>query len=105
MLPEQVVEPVAAGCGLGDQVLVIEAFQATASLARGGLIQRGARVGVDVWPWVQAQAAEQPLLVFGEVAVREAERSGHRQFSATVRPSRSLAAASSAANPAGVQVR
>ena len=55
MLPEQVVEPVAAGCGLGDQVLVIEAFQAAASLARGGVIQRSGRVGVDVWPWVQAQ--------------------------------------------------
>ena len=79
MLPEQVVEPVPAVRGLGDQVLVVEDFHAAAGLISGGVIQRGGGAGVDVGTGVQAQAAEQPPLAGVQVLVGQAERGRDRQ--------------------------
>jgi hypothetical protein len=62
MLADQVVQPVAAVAGLGEQVLIVQACQAAPGSVYGGAVERGG-VGVDVGTRVQAQAAEQPLLI------------------------------------------
>ena len=62
VLADQVMEPVPAAGGLGDQVLVIQCLQAAARGGHAAAIQRGGGIGVDVWARVQAQAAEQPPL-------------------------------------------
>ena len=90
VLADQVVQPVPAAGGLGDQVLVVQGLQAAAGGAQIGLVQRGGGIGVDVGAGVQAQAAEQPLLSRGEVRVGQVERGGDRQV---------LGAASAPAGP------
>ena len=70
---------VAAGHGLGEQMLVVQVLQATAGDVQGGAVERGGRVGVEVGSWMQAEPAEQPLQVFGEVVVGKAERGRYRQ--------------------------
>ena len=65
VLADQVMEPVPAGGGLGDQVLVVEGLQAAARPGQAGVVQRGGGVGVDVGAGVQAQPAEQPPLGVG----------------------------------------
>jgi hypothetical protein len=77
VLSEQVVEPVSAGGGLGDQVLVVEVLQAAAGLIRGGVIEGGGGAGVDVGTGVQAQPSEQPPLAVVQVLVGQAERGRH----------------------------
>jgi hypothetical protein len=79
VLADQVVEPVPAAGGLGDQVLVVEGLQAPARGGHAGTIQRRGGIGVDVGTRVQAQAAEQPPLGGGQVPVGQAERGRHRQ--------------------------
>ena len=61
VLAEQVVQQVAAGCGLGDQVLVIQVFQAAARLVQADVVEGGGGVGVEAGAGDQAEAAEQPL--------------------------------------------
>ena len=61
VLAEQVVQQVAAGCWLGDQVLVIQVFQAAARLVQADVVEGGGGVGVEAGAGDQAQAAEQPL--------------------------------------------
>ena len=59
VLADQVMEPVPAGGGLGDQVLIVERLQAAARRPRQHAVQRGRGAGVDIGARVQAQAAEQ----------------------------------------------
>ena len=80
MLADQVVQPVAAAGGLGEQALVIQGIQAAAGGGQVGAVQGGGRVGVDIGPGVQAQAAEQQLLAGGEVGVGQVERGGDRHI-------------------------
>ena len=68
MFAEQVVQLVAAGCGLGEQVLVIQLIKAAAGGVQAGAVERGGGVGVDAGAREQAEPAEQPLLA----AVRSA---------------------------------
>jgi hypothetical protein len=70
---DQVVQLVAAGRGFGEQVLVIQALQAAAGGAEGGAVERRGGVGVDVRAGVQAEQAEQPLLIIRQVLVGQAE--------------------------------
>jgi hypothetical protein len=77
---DQVVQPVPALGGLGQQVLVVQGLQASASSAQIGAVQGGGGVAVDVGAGVQPQPAEQPLLVPGEIRVRQVERGGHPEF-------------------------
>src|SRR5690349_10736463 len=79
VLTEQVMEPVPAGGGLSDQVLIVEGLQASASRIEGGVIEGGGGVGVDVGAGMQAQSAEQPLLAVVQVGIRQAERGRDRQ--------------------------
>ena len=65
MLAEQVVQLVAAGCGLGDQVLVIQLIEVAAGVGQAGAVERGGGVGVEAGARDQAEPAEQPLLVRG----------------------------------------
>ena len=103
VLAEQVVQPVAAAGGLGDQVLAVQGLQAAARGGQAGAIQRGGGVGVDVGAGVQAQAAEQPPLPGGQVPVGQIERGGHRQVLGRHQLQPAAAAARSAARPAAVQ--
>jgi len=73
------VQLVTAGGGLGDQMLVIELIEVAAGGLRAGGVERGSGVGVDAGARVQPEAAEQPLLVRGEVGVGQPERGGDRQ--------------------------
>ena len=74
VLAEQVVQPVTAGRGLADQVLVIQLIEQAASLLHAGVIEGGGGVGVEVRAGDQAQAAEQPLRAGGEVGVGQVKR-------------------------------
>jgi len=74
VLAEQVVQPVTAGCGLGDQVLVIQLIEQAAGLIQAGAIEGGGGVDVEVRAGDQAQAAEQPLRAGGEVGVGQVKR-------------------------------
>ena len=103
VLAEQVVQQVAAGCGLGEQVLVIQLIEAAAGLVQADVIERGGGVGVDTGARDQAEAAEQPLLGRGEVGVGQAERCGDRQVLRPHEGQPVAAAASSAASWAAVQ--
>src|SRR5215468_10941281 len=78
MLAEQVVQLVAAGCGLADQVLVIQLIKVAPGGGQASAVERGGGVGVDARARVQAEAAKQPLLATGEVPVGEVERRGDR---------------------------
>ena len=60
MLAEQVVQLVAAGCGLGEQVLVIQLIEQAAGLIQAGAIQGGGGVGVEVRAGDQAKAPGPP---------------------------------------------
>ena len=64
VLAEQVVQLVPAGCGLGDQMLVVQLIKAAAGLLQGGVFEGGGGVAVEVSAGNQAEAAEQPLLVW-----------------------------------------
>ena len=70
---------VAAGGGLGEQVLVIQLIQVAAGVVQAGVVQRGGGVGVEAGPGNQAEPAEQPLLACGEVLVGQVERGRDRQ--------------------------
>jgi hypothetical protein len=76
VLADQVVHPVPALGRLGQQVLVIQRLQPPARGRETGAVQRGGRVAVDVGAGVQPQPPEQPLLIFGQVRVRQVERGG-----------------------------
>ena len=67
MLAEQVVQPVAAGRGLGDQVLVIKLIEVAARGVQAGAVEGGGGIGVEAGARDQAQPAEQPLLCRGQV--------------------------------------
>jgi hypothetical protein len=77
VLADQVVQPVPALSRLGQQVLVVQGLQAAAGGRRIRAVQRGGGVGVDVGAGVQAQPPEQPLLVPGQVGIRQIEGGGH----------------------------
>ena len=64
MFADQVVQPVAATGGFGDQVLVIQAVEVAAGLRQAGAVEGGGGIGVDVGAGVQAEPPEQPLLVW-----------------------------------------
>jgi len=61
VLAQQVVQPVTAGRGLADQVLVIQLIEQSAALLQADAIEGGGGVGVEVRAGDQAEAAEQPL--------------------------------------------
>ena len=79
MLADQVVQPVPALGRLGNQVLVVQGLQAAAGGRKVGAVQSGGGVTVDVGAGVQPQPPEQPLLVLGQVGIRQVERGGHGQ--------------------------
>ena len=58
MLTEQVVQLVATGCGLGDQVLVIQLIEMAAGGGQAGAVERGGGIGVDARTRDQAEPAE-----------------------------------------------
>jgi hypothetical protein len=60
-------------------VLFIQLIEQAASLIHAGAIQGGGGVGVEAGAGDQAEAAEQPLLVLGEVGVGQVKRGGDRQ--------------------------
>jgi hypothetical protein len=64
---EQVVQTVAARCGLGEQMLVIQLIKQTASCAQACIVERGGGVCIEAGARDQAEAAEQPLLFWSEV--------------------------------------
>ena len=103
VLADQVVQPVPAPRQLGEQVLVVQGLQAAAGGRQAGAVQGGGGVGVDVGAGVQPEPPEQPLLVLGQVGIGQVERGGDRQVLGVISSSRSTAAASSAARPAGDQ--
>src|SRR5262249_61856968 len=59
-------------------MLVIELIEMAAGGLRADGVERGSGVSVDAGARVQPEAAEQPLLVGGEVGVGQAERGGDR---------------------------
>ena len=69
VLADQVVKAVAAVCGFGQQIVVIDVFEQVPRLVHVGAIEGGGGICVDLRPGVQAQMAEYPLLVRGEVLV------------------------------------
>src|SRR5215467_7008051 len=73
VLAEQVVQLVAAGGGLGEQVVVIQVIELAAGSIEGGGVQGSSGVGVDARAGDQAEAAEQPLLARVEVLVGQVE--------------------------------
>jgi hypothetical protein len=79
VLAKQVVQEVAAGCGLGDQVMVIQLVEQAASAPQGGVVEGSGGVAVDVVARGQAQPAKQPLLGWVEVGVGQVERRRHGQ--------------------------
>ena len=79
MLAEQVVQEVAAGRRLGDQMMVVELIELTAGGWHVDVVEGRRGVGVDIWAGGQAEPAEQPLLLRGEIGVRQVERSSDRQ--------------------------
>ena len=79
MFPEQIVQLVPAEGGLSDQVLVIQLIELAAGFAQASAVQRGGGIGVEAGPGNQAKPAKQPLLVLGEVLVRQVERGSDRQ--------------------------
>ena len=79
VLADQVVQPVPARSGLGEQILVIQRLQAVAGSTQAGAVQGSRGVAVDVGAGVEPQPPKQPLLVRGQVPVRQVERGGHRQ--------------------------
>jgi hypothetical protein len=78
VLAEQVVQLVAAGCGLGDQMLVIQLVKMATGGGQASVVKGGGRVGVDARARNQAEPAEQPLRARGEVGVGQAERRADR---------------------------
>ena len=79
MLADQVMQLVPAAGGLGDQVLVVEAFQVPAGGVHAAAIQRRGSICVDVGARVHAQPAEKPPLAVVQVLVGQAERGRDRQ--------------------------
>jgi hypothetical protein len=72
------VQQVAAGRWLGDQVLVIQLVEPGVGGRHADAVEGGGSVGIDVPAGGQAQPAEQPLLVRGQVIVGQAERGRDR---------------------------
>jgi hypothetical protein len=79
VLADQVVQVVAARCGLGQQVLVVQLLQATARVLHGDPVQGGGGVGIEAGARDQAEPAEQPLLARGQIGVGQVERGRHGQ--------------------------
>ena len=79
MLANQVVHPVPARGRLGEQVMLVQRLQAAAGAGQAGAVQGCGGVPVDVGAGVQREPAEQPLLVRGQVRIRQVERGGDRQ--------------------------
>ena len=79
MLADQVVHPVPAVGQLGEQVQVVQGLQAAAGGGQAGAVQGGGSVAVDVGAGVQPEPPEQPLLIWGQVGIRQVERGGDRQ--------------------------
>src|SRR5229473_7483530 len=73
VLAEQVMQPVAAAGGLGDQVLAVQALKAAAGSGEGRVIERSGGAGIDIGAGVQAQPAEQPLLISRQVLIGQVE--------------------------------
>jgi len=71
---DEVMEPVAPVRGLGEQVLVIEGFQAASGGRDVSVVESGRGVSVDAAARVQAEAPEQLLFPCGQVAVGQVER-------------------------------
>jgi hypothetical protein len=74
MVAEQVVQPVAARCVFGDQVLVVESLEVAAGSVVAGALERGGGVGIEAGAGDQPEPAEQPLLERGQVLVGQVER-------------------------------
>jgi hypothetical protein len=74
VLSDQVVLLVAARCGLGEQVVVIEFVEVTAGGVQGDPVEGCGGVGVEAGAWDQAEPAEQPLLAWREIGVGQVER-------------------------------
>jgi hypothetical protein len=73
-LPRQLV---AARCGLGDQVLVIQVIKMTAGGGKVSAVEGGG-VGVDARARNQAKPAEQPPRARREIGVGQAKRRADR---------------------------
>ena len=73
VLAEQVVQAIAAGRGLGEQVLVIQLIEAASCLIQPGVVEGSGGANVEVGTRVEPEPAEQPLLGRGEVVVGQAE--------------------------------
>jgi len=83
VLAEQVVQQVTAGRGLGDQMVVVQLVKPGAGGIQAGALEGGGGVGIDVRPLDEAEPAEQPLLVCGQVLVGQVERGRDRQVLGT----------------------
>ena len=59
---DQVVEAVAIGAELGDQVMVVEILRVAADQVWAGVVQCPSDIGIDVGDRMQTQSAEQSLL-------------------------------------------
>ena len=71
------MHPVPAPGRLGEQVVVVQGLQAAAGNGEAGAAQGGG-IAVDVRARMQPEPPEQPLLVRGEVLIRQVERRGDR---------------------------
>jgi len=73
------VQQVAAGYGLGDQMMLVQFVEPAAGRPDAGVIKGGGGVGVDVRAGGQAEPAKELLLVRGEILVGQVERGGDGQ--------------------------
>ena len=71
---EQVVQLVAAGSRLCEQMLVIQLVEVAPGGLRVYVVEGGSGVGAEAGARGMGQAAEQPLQILGEVGVGQAER-------------------------------
>jgi len=78
MFAQQVVEAIPAVGMLADQVLVIQLAETPPGGSQACAVQGRGGVGVDIGTGVQAEPAEQALLVGGQILVRQVERGCHR---------------------------
>lgn len=78
VLADEVVHPVPARGRLSEQVLVIQGLQAPAGRGQPGALKSCSAIPVDVGAGMQPEPPEQPLLIRGQVRVRQVERGGDR---------------------------
>ena len=76
MLAQQVVQEIAAGRGLGGQVLIIQLTEMAARLVQAGAVKGGGGVGIKIRAGDQAQPAKQPLRWSWSEASRTALNAG-----------------------------